>query len=126
MHDRRLAEVHARAFNGHDVDLLVHQSLPGARILRDGELLGEGPEALRDGIEAEYRTEMTHARALELDGEPVLAEFTGDEGNEVVRGIIRFKSLGGRLEEVRIDHDEDACGRLDASLGRRRLSATEA
>ena len=108
-----LAQVHARAFNGHDVGLWMQQAMPDARVLRDGELLGQGPDAMRDGIEAEYRTqELVHARVIDLDGEPALAEFAGDEHNAVVRGLIRFKAYAGRLSEVDIDHSPEARQRV--------------
>ncbi len=104
--DRALAHINACAFNARDVECICQQSHPGARIIRDGRLIGIGHQALRDGLEAEYRTRhQAFARVIEKDGKPVLAEFTGDEGNEVVQGIISFKNLDGRIDEVRIDHD---------------------
>ncbi len=110
---RAFAEVQARAFNAHDSETLASHSYRGARILRDGHLVGEGRKALQAHLEAEFRDRpLAFTRVLDLDGEPVLAEYTGDEGNEVVRGIISFKAFEGRVEELRIDHDEARLQRL--------------
>ncbi len=110
---RAFAEVQARAFNAHDTETLASQSYRGARVLRDGHLVGEGRKALRAHLEAEFKDRpMAFTRVLDLDGEPVLAEYTGDEGNPVVAGIIRFKAFQGRVEEMRIDHDAKTLSRL--------------
>ncbi len=105
--DRALAQFNACAFNAHDLECICQQARPSVRVIRDGELIGVGHQAVRDGLEAEYRTKgEAFARVLDIDGKPVLAEFTGDEGNEVVKGIISFTSLDGRVDEVRIEHGD--------------------
>ncbi len=112
---RSLAQVQARAFNARDVDTLVSCCAPDARCLRDGDLLGEGPDAVRDGIEAEYRTVDPVVRLADVAGEPVLAEWRGDEGRGAPAGVVRFVTEGERVTEVRIDHGGDAVAALAAS-----------
>lgn len=105
--ERALAHINACAFNAHDVECICQHARPSVRVIRDGRLIGVGPNALRDGIEAEYRSKgEAFARVLDIDGRPVLAEFTGDEGNEVVKGIISFTCQEGRMDELRIDHGD--------------------
>ncbi len=110
---RAFAEVQARAFNAHDTETLASQSYRGARVLRDGHLVGEGRTALRAQLEAEFRDRpLAFARVLDLDGETVLAEYAGEENNPVVQGIIRFRAFQGRIEELRIDRDARLLSRL--------------
>ncbi len=110
---RAFAEVQARAFNAHDTETLASQAFRGARVLRDGRLVGEGRGALRAQLEAEFRDRpMAFAAVRDLDGEPVLAEYGGDERDPVVQGVIRFRAFAGRVEELRIDRDRRLLSRL--------------
>ncbi len=108
--DRSFAEVHARALNAHDVDLVATNAYRHARIIKDGHYLGEGRQALCKALTEE--SEGFISRVVELDGEPVIAEYCGDEGNEIVQGIVQFKRFEGRVEEIRIDHDADRLRRV--------------
>lgn len=110
------ARVQACAFNGHDVEWLLSCCAPDARCLRDGELVGEGRDGVRDGIEAEYRDRDPVVRLLDVDGEPVLVECGrdgGDGGGDGrVQGTVRFIVEANRVTEVRIDHAPRVVERL--------------
>jgi len=102
--------VQARAFNAKDVGTLVGHATAAARCIRDGEWLGEGPDAIRDGLEAEWRRGCV-GRLLDVDGEPVLVEYDG-EGAGPAQGTIRFRFDGDRITECRIDHEPGLAGRV--------------
>lgn len=106
------ARVQACAFNGHDVEWLTACCAPDARCLRDGELVGEGPQAVRDGIEAEYRARDPVVRLLDVDGEPVLVECVGDGEALRVEGRVRFVVEADRVTEVHFDHAPSLVERL--------------
>ncbi len=96
------ARIKARAFNGRDLDTFVSGMAHDTRCLRDGELLGEGPEAIRDGIEAEYRTRDPVVRLLNVDGARVFAECS-KEGRGV-DGVLRFVVEEDHVREFHIEH----------------------
>ena len=109
------ARLQACALNGHDVEWLAACCAPDARCLLDGELLGEGPQAVRDGIEAEYRARDPVVRLLDVDGEPVLVECGGDAESGLVQGRLRFvveaQSGGFQLRyQVALDSPEQISG----------------
>lgn len=106
-----LARVQACALNGHDVEWLASCCAPDARCVLDGELLGEGPQAVRDGIEAEYRARDPVVRLLDVDGEPVFVECSRTESGPV-QGRIRLVVEADRVTEVRIDHAPAVVARL--------------
>ncbi len=95
----------ARAFNGHDLDTLLTGCVPLTRCVRDGEVLGEGIEAVRDGIEAEYRSGNPVVRVLTLNGEQILAECP-PEGRSVA-GVLRFERDQHHVVAVHIDHIQE-------------------
>jgi hypothetical protein len=108
-----LLRMHAGAMNGHDPDSILAHYHSGARCIRDGCLVGEGPEAVRKALLEEFAVnEEVIGRVMELDGEKVVVEWGGPEGREAPRGIVRLEARGDRVTEVRIDHDARAIKRL--------------
>jgi len=98
--------MHAGAMNGHDLDSIIHHYHAGARCIRDGQFMGEGPEMIRRALLEEFgASEDCIGRVMELDGEPVVVEWGGVEGREQPRAIIRLEGHGDRVTLVRIDHD---------------------
>lgn len=98
-----LLRVQAHAFNAKDVETAVGHYTAAARFVRDGEVVGEGREAVRRGLTQEFESAAL-GRLSELDGEPVLVAYTGDEGHEEPSGVIRFRAQGPWLTECRVDH----------------------
>lgn len=100
----------ARAFN-------ARETLAGeynrAAVIRDGEWLGEGAEAVRRGLEAEWGSGCV-GRVVDLDGEPAIAEYEGDEGRGEPRGVVRLDVQDGNVIACRIDHDPALLERLRA------------
>ncbi|MFO1536119.1 MAG: hypothetical protein ABR586_10675 [Thermoplasmatota archaeon] len=97
-----LLRVHAGALNGHDLDSLAGHYLPRTRLVRDGRLVGEGPDALR-ALEEEYKGDVV-GRVMEVEGQPAIVAWSG-EGRGHATNVVRLRSQGGRIVEVRIDHD---------------------
>lgn len=98
-----LLRVQAHAFNAKDLDTAVGHYTAAARFLRDGEWIGEGREAVRQGLEQEFAAGVV-GRLAELDGESVLVAYTGDEGHEEPSGVLRFRARGAWLTECSVDH----------------------
>jgi len=113
---RDLLAVHARAFNAQDLETLVGQYTAAARFIRDGKWVGEGHAAVRKGLEEEM-SGAVHGRLLDIDGEPVLVEYTGEEGRDEPRGVIRFEVVGSQVAECRVDHGAAAVARLRSLNG---------
>lgn len=115
---RDLLRVQAYAFNSRDAESLVQHATAHARAIRDGELMGEGPEALRRLLVQEYGEENVVGRIMDLDGEPVLVEWAGPEGRREPRAVLRLAAARDRVTELSIDHDPDLVRRitLHASL----------
>ena len=105
-----LLRVHAGALNGHDLDSLAGHYLPRTRVLRDGLPVGEGPDALRALVE-EYRGDVV-GRVMQVDGQAALVGWSGPEGRGAATSVVRLRSSGGRVVEVRIDHDAELIRRL--------------
>jgi hypothetical protein len=105
-----LLRVHVGALNGHDLESLAGHYMPQTRLLRDGLPVGEGPDALRALME-EYGAQDIVGRVMDVDGHPALVGWSG-EGRGTVTSIVRLRSQGGRVTEVRIDHDADLIRRL--------------
>ncbi|HLF16202.1 MAG TPA: nuclear transport factor 2 family protein [Candidatus Thermoplasmatota archaeon] len=100
-----------RAFNGHDLEGLEAHVAQGAPCIRDGELLGEGPAAVRRALQEEYKlSEELVGRVMELDGEPVVVEWDGEGWGRPI-GVLRVAGEG-RITGLRIDHDERTVARL--------------
>jgi hypothetical protein len=113
MSTRELLRVHAFAFNGRDVESLVSQSTSATACFRDGRWVGEGPEAVRRAILEEYERGDIVGRLMTVDGEPLLAEWSGPEGARVPTGAVRIQAgPTARIQEIRIDHDEAMVRRL--------------
>lgn len=117
---RAVVDLHARAFNAHDLDTMASGVVPAAPTYRDGQLLGQGPGAARRALTEEYATH--HAAAgtvMELrSGERAMVEWSDAErGGEMV-GVMRFVTDGDRIQAIRIDHDRDLVRRL-VGAGRR-------
>ncbi|HEX2065380.1 MAG TPA: hypothetical protein VHI93_01070 [Candidatus Thermoplasmatota archaeon] len=111
-----LLRVHAGALNGHDLDSLAGHYLPRTRLVRDGRPVGEGADALR-ALEEEYRGDVV-GRVMEVDGHPALVAWSGPEGRGRATNVVRLRSHGGRIVEVRIDHDAELIQRLVDSAPR--------
>jgi hypothetical protein len=111
-----LLRVHAGALNGHDLDSLAGHYLPRTRLVRDGRLVGEGPDALR-ALAEEYAGEVV-GRVMDVEGQPALVAWSGPDGRGPATGIVRLQSHGGRIVEVRIDHDAALIQRLIGSAPR--------
>ncbi|MHB8633227.1 MAG: hypothetical protein ACYDBQ_04560 [Thermoplasmatota archaeon] len=108
--------VHSRAITGHDVETILDQAACSVRCVRDGNLVGEGREALRRTLEAEYvGRDGLVARIVDLDGEAVLVEFDGREGSREPRAVLHVDSANDRITEWRVDHDQDLVARLARS-----------
>ena len=108
-----LLRMHAGAMNGHDPESIISHYHAGARCIRDGCLVGEGPEAVRKMLLEEFPASAELVgRVMDLDGEAVLVGWGGAEGREEARGIVRLEAHGDRVMEVRIDHDAKAVRRL--------------
>ena len=112
-----LLRVHAGAVNGHVADSLAGHYLPQSRCIRDGELVGEGVDALR-ALQAEYGDDVL-GRIMEVDGTPALVGWSGPEGQSAITSVVRMRSAGGRVLEVRIDHDAKLIERLANSAPHR-------
>jgi hypothetical protein len=110
-----LLRVHAGALNAHDLDSLAGHYLPRTRLLRDGRPAGEGPDALR-ALEQECSGDVV-GRIMDVEGQPALVAWSG-EGRGTVKGIVRLRSQGDRIVEVRIDHDAKLIQRLVDSAPR--------
>ncbi|HUR64137.1 MAG TPA: hypothetical protein VM241_06625 [Candidatus Thermoplasmatota archaeon] len=108
--DPHLLRVHAGALNGHDLDSLAGHYLPRTRLVRDGHLVGEGADALR-ALAEEYKGEVM-GRVMDVDGQPALVAWSGPDGRGPATGVVRLRSQGGRVVEVRIDHDAGLIQRL--------------
>jgi hypothetical protein len=104
---RDLVRMQTRAFNGRDLDNLCRQAQPDAPCFCDGEWVGEGPAAMRAALERELTQDANLVgRIGTLDNEPILVELGGGEGHYEARGAVRFKGdAGGRIRELRIDHN---------------------
>jgi hypothetical protein len=114
-----LLRVHAGAFNGHDVESILGHCLPAARCTLDGHSVGEGPEAVRRVLQAEYAThDELVGRVMEVNGEQVLVEWAGPEGRGEPRGIVRLEAQGDRVCGIHIDHDSAMVRRLVESAAR--------
>lgn len=98
-----LLRVHAGALNGHDLDSLAGHYLPRTRLVRDGRLVGEGADALR-ALQEEYKGDVV-GRVMDVEGQPALVAWSGPEGRGPATNVVRLRSQGGRIVEVRIDHD---------------------
>ena len=117
---------HVRAFNGHDVDTLASHAAPGARCIRDGELVGEGPQAVRRALLEEYKLSADLVgRLMELDGESVVVEWADEDGARRPVGVLRVQG-GPRITEFRIDHDPDVVDRLARAAPRREILPVDA
>src|SRR5438270_639125 len=112
---RSLLRVHAGAINGHDLDSLAGHYLPRTRLLRDGRVAGEGPDALRAIAEA-FQGD-TIGRVMDVEGQPALVAWSG-EGRGHATNVVRLRSEGDRIVEVRIDHDAGLIQRLIDSAPR--------
>ncbi|HUR60965.1 MAG TPA: hypothetical protein VM286_01195 [Candidatus Thermoplasmatota archaeon] len=111
-----LLRVHAGAVNGHVADSLAGHYSPQSRCIRDGKLVGEGADALR-ALQAEYGTDVL-GRVMDVDGQQALVGWSGPEGQGSILNIVRMRSAGGRVLEVRIDHDAKLIERLANSTPR--------
>ena len=108
-----LIRMHAGAMNGHDHESLASHYHTGVRCIRDGCLIGEGPDAVRKALLEEFAVnEEMIGRVMDLDGEKVVVEWGGPEGREAPRGVVRLEAHGDRVMEVRIDHDAKTVKRL--------------
>jgi hypothetical protein len=113
MTTRDILRMHACAFNGRDVESMVAQATPATAIFKDGRWVGEGLEAVRRAILDEYARGDVIGRLMTLDGETVLAEWSGPEGARVPTGAMRIQAgPSSQIRELRIDHDEDIVRRL--------------
>jgi ketosteroid isomerase-like protein len=102
---RDLLRVHASAINGRDVESLVAHATPDAACFCDGQWVGEGPEAVRAMLEAEYTLHNDLiARVDEHNGEPVIVEFGPDGQDRHATVRIRGDRHDGRIREIRLDH----------------------
>ena len=112
-HDRTaLVRVHGGAFNARDVESLSGHFLPHARCICDGHVVGEGMEGLRQAVAAEHARGEIVGHLVDLDGEACLVEMAGPEGRREPMGVLRFAVQGGRVSELRIDHDAELARRL--------------
>lgn len=112
-----LLRVHAGAVNGHVVDSLAGHYLQRSRLIRDGELVAEGQEALR-AVQDEYSGDQI-GRIMDVEGQPAFVAYSGPEGRGPITSILRMRSQGGRVVEVRIDHDAKLIERLANSAPHR-------
>ncbi len=105
----------AKAITGHDLSTLAALAAPGARCMRDGEWVGDGPQAFRDALEAEFRlSDELVARVVDLDGGPAVVEYADSDGKPHPVGLLRVEG-GDQVTALRIDHDADLVRRLVAS-----------
>jgi hypothetical protein len=98
-----LIRVQARAFNAKDVETILGHCTASAQCFCDGEWVGEGHDAVRRGLQEEWKNGASVGRLHEVDGELVLVEY-GDEHGEP-RGVVRFRTHAGRINEFRFEHD---------------------
>jgi hypothetical protein len=95
---------HQACCNGHDVGSLVGHYPATSRILRDGELVGEGADSVLKALEAEFPPGGM-GRVVLVEGEPVLLQWSDAERLQRPNALVRLKHQGDRVSEVRIDHD---------------------
>lgn len=108
-----IARIQAQAFNAHDLQSFANQYAAGARVLKEGHLVGEGRPAVCKILESEFHPG-GYVQVHHLDGEPVLAECHGDPEHPDLDGVIRLHHVGEFVDEVRIDHDPELLARLQA------------
>jgi hypothetical protein len=110
MTDAQALRVHRCALNARDLDALARQAAPHAPCLCDGEWVGEGPDAVLEALQREFRDDEVIVRFAQLDGEPVVVGF-GAEGEP--RATFRIATAAdGRIRELRIDHGPAVSSRL--------------
>jgi hypothetical protein len=107
-----LVRVHGGAFNARDVESIAGHYLPHARCICDGHFVGEGIEGLRKAVAAEHERGEVVGHLVQVDGEACLVEMSGPEGRREPMGVLRLEMRGGRVSELRIDHDADLARRL--------------
>jgi hypothetical protein len=114
-----LLRVHAGAINAQDLDTILGHYYAASRCIRDGELVGEGPETVRQTLMEDFRGEGDLVgRVMRLDGEPILIEWGGLEGRGEPRTVVRIEARGDVVREVRIDRDAQAVRDLVARATR--------
>lgn len=106
-----LARLHAGAMNGQDPESVAYLYRTDARIVRDGQVVGRGPEAAQALLRSESLDRVAHV--MELDGEPVIVEYAGPEGRREAVGVVRIAGTD-RVTEVRFDHDRHVVDELVA------------
>lgn len=111
-----LLRVHAGALNAHDLDSLAGHYSPRTRLLRDGRPAEQGTDALL-ALAEECRGEVV-GRVMDVEGQPALVAWSGPDGRGPATGVMRLRSQGGRVVEVRIDHDARLIQRLIDSAPR--------
>lgn len=113
MDKHAILRVHACEFNAQDFDALPSMYAPRAVVFKDGQWLGEGPEAVSRVFkeECECGEEVVERMAL-MDGDPVLVNWSGCEGRSRPRSVVRCRMEDGLLSEVRIDHDPRVLSRV--------------
>ncbi len=108
-----VVRIHASALNAHDMESFINQYTSMARLIRDGQVIAEGRDAVAKGLEADQQPG-GYVQVRHLDGEPVIAECHGNPENPEYDGIIRLHHVGDMLDEARIDHDPQLLRRLQA------------
>ncbi len=106
---RDVLRVQAIAFNAHSLGTLGGQ-YRRALCYMDGDPMGQGPDAVEAALAQEWKDAV--GRVVDLDGEPVLASFEGDEGMGRPRGVIQLDWEDDEIARCRIDHDPAALRRL--------------
>ena len=100
------------AFNGRDVEAFVGLASRSCRCYRDGEELGQGPDALRKALLDEFAlNDELIGRWMVVDGQPALVEFAGEHAPEP-RGVVRMRAGARGLEELHFDHDPKVVARI--------------
>lgn len=111
-----LLRIQAGALSGQDLDTFTAQLAGDARLVRDGRVVGRGPEAARKLLREEYAVPEAgaelSARLERLDGEPVVVQYMGAEGHREPRAVYRFALDDERITECRITHDAAIIDRL--------------
>ena len=104
-----VTRVQAHAFNARDLATLAGYT-GGARVIEDGAVVGRGHAAMERCMRREWGAGLV-GRVVDLDGEPVVAEYDRD-GEGEPRGVLRFAMAGDRVEECRFEHDPATLARL--------------
>lgn len=102
---RDILRVHACAFNGRDVESVAAHGAATTACFSDGKWVGEGPEAIRRLLEAEYaRHDDMIAKVDEENGEPVIVEFGPDGQDRHATVRIHSRPTDGCIREIHVTH----------------------